>query len=84
MSEHVVVPDFNDPCAAYEEVRKAYYRLLAGGTPTWVEIYERRVRFTDADAPRLEKLMGELKAECEAKNGRRKRYAMGATFRVRG
>ncbi len=85
MSEHVVVPDFSDPCAAYQRVREAYYRVIAGGAATWVEINDRRVRFTDANADRLEKLMGELKAECEAqKTGGRRRYAMGSTFRIRG
>ena len=86
MSDPVVVPNFDDPCAAYRAVRNAYYRVIAGGAAIWVEFGDRRVRYSEANADRLEKLMGELKAECVAQRqaGGRRRYALGSTFRNRG
>ncbi len=84
MADETFTPDFSDPCAALETVRAAYYRAIAGGAATWVEFNDRRVRYTDANAAELEKLIGQLKAECAAReNGRRApaRYAMGAGYR---
>ena len=76
--------DFSDPCAALEQVRAAYYRAIAGGTPTWVEFNDRRVRYGEANAKELEKLIGKLEADCESRRsgGRRpRRYALSAGYR---
>ncbi len=76
--------DFSDPCAALEQVRAAHYAAIAGGAPTWVEFNDRRVRYTEANAAQLEKLIGRLEAECEAlRSGgmRPRRYALGAGYR---
>jgi hypothetical protein len=86
--------DFEDPCAAYTDLRKAYLALIQGQQEAEVEYQQlganRRVLFVKADIGRLENEMNAAKSACAAIVGvpdTQRRFAIsgGSSFdRYRG
>jgi hypothetical protein len=74
--------DYSDPCALLTALRPAYYRLLAGEADLEIEGTDRRrVRFQQADIKGLAAVIRDLEAQCSAKTGRRRRFAITGRMR---
>jgi len=75
--------DYDDPCAVLAALRPAYHRLIAGEREVEIRFDGQSVRFTESGMSRLESRIKTLEAECAAKNGKRKRFAIRAGSRRR-
>lgn len=74
--------DYDDPCALRNALRPAFYRLSAGDAEVSVEAGDYKATFAQADLVQLGKLLEQLEAECNRKNGAtRRRFAIRGSFR---
>jgi gpW len=69
--------NFNDPCAAAEQLRAIYYQLLAGQSVVSVSFGDRQVTYSQVSMETLSQEISRLDAECQAKEtGWPTRFAM--------
>lgn len=74
--------DYSDPCALLAKLRPAYYRLLAGEAEEEIEGTDRRrLRLQRGDIKGLAAVIADLEAQCAAKSGRRRRFALVGRMR---
>lgn len=76
--------DVNDPCALYQALYSAKLKLIAGERLEEVEVQSpatrRRIRVAASNIAAIDGELMRLQAACEAKSGRRSRYAKGIRF----
>lgn len=72
--------DMTDPCAVWPILDRVLLELLAGERATRARFGEDDVEFQKGDVAELRKRINELKAECDAKNGRVRRHAIRGGF----
>ncbi|KRQ99270.1 gpW family head-tail joining protein [Bradyrhizobium valentinum] len=69
--------NFNDPCAAADQLRTIYYQLLSGQSVVSVSFGDRTVAYSQVSMETLSQEIARFDAECQAKEtGRPTRYAM--------
>lgn len=76
--------DADDPCALYQALYSAKLKLIAGDRLEEVEVQSpatrRRIRVATANIKDIDAELMRLQAACEAKSGRRSRYAKTIRF----
>lgn len=84
-----LIIDESDPCAAAAALRAFYYQVVAGQAVTEVEFkagpngVARRVRYSNANADGLQRVIQKFEGECDAAQGKRPRrfgMATGGRF----
>ncbi|GGF56651.1 hypothetical protein GCM10007301_15420 [Azorhizobium oxalatiphilum] len=77
--------DADDPCALWQALYAFKLAVLAGERVEEIEVRSpvttRRSRFGASSMSDLEAELDRLQASCEAKSGRRRRYAIRGTYR---
>lgn len=73
--------DINDSCAVLTELRKAQVVIATGGSVAMTRFGEDEVRFTAANAARLDRLIETYERLCDRSQGRRRRFAASISFR---
>lgn len=77
--------DDEDPCALYQALYAVKLRLISGEMTEEVEIRSpvtnRRVRFSAGNLDALDTELRTLAAACDARSGRRRRFAISGGFR---
>lgn len=74
--------DYSDASALLAQLRPVYYRLVAGQAEGEIEGADRRrLRFQQADMPRLEKLIAKLEADVARLEGKPRRFALVGRMR---
>lgn len=77
--------DADDPCALWQALYAFKLKVLAGEKVEEVEIRSpvtnRRTRFSAANIAALDNELGRLQRACEAKKGKRSRFAISGGFR---
>ncbi len=77
------VVDMDDPCALWQALYARKLRMLAGDTVersrSARRVTTRRTVFTATDMAALDEELNRLRAACEAKSGRRIRFAVSGT-----
>lgn len=78
------VVDAEDPCALYQALYAAKVKLIAGERLEEIEVQSpatrRRIRISAASIAALDAELRHLAAACEARNGRRSRFAKRIRF----
>lgn len=67
--------DITSPCDVVRELKKAQLVIATGGAVSMTRFDQDEVRFTEANAGRLDDLIGHYQRECDRANGRRTRRA---------
>ena len=70
-----------DPCEALRALRPQVMQAKAEGSISAIRFRDRTVEYHRSDAGSLDRLLRELEAECAAKSGKRKRFAITAGAR---
>ncbi|MEW6121639.1 MAG: hypothetical protein AB1698_03440 [Pseudomonadota bacterium] len=77
--------DADDPCALFQALYAHKLKILSGANVEEIEIRSpvttRRTRFGVGNLAELDAEVARLQAACEAKSGRRRRYAVRGTHR---
>lgn len=77
--------DADDPCALWQALYAYKLKVLAGGRVEEIEIRSpitnRRTRFSAGNLAALDDEMNRLQRACDAKNGKRSRFATSGGFR---
>lgn len=79
--------DYADPCATLEAMRPAYYRLVGGESAQSVTFTagsgtQKMVTFHRTDITQFANLIAKLEQQCQAKSGKRRRFAIRAGGRI--
>ena len=72
--------DINEPCAVLTALRKAELRVAVGESVSMTRFGEDEVRFSSANAGRLEKLIAHYERLCDRASGKRRRHAMNVRW----
>lgn len=80
-----VAVDMEDPCALWQALYAHKLKILSGQQVEEIELRSpvttRRSRFGAGNIPALDEELSRLQAACEAKSGRRRRFAQRGTHR---
>lgn len=71
---------FDDPCALYKELRCCWYKLAKDQQKVSIDFRDRSIKFqpkSQADMDRLERMVLEAKAECDACQGEQSNWRGG-------
>ncbi|PHQ72384.1 MAG: hypothetical protein COB93_00135 [Sneathiella sp.] len=73
----------NEPCAAYAALYPQWVNFKAGGQIVEIEDKNgRRTKWSSANSGGFDDVMRDLQKRCNAKSGRRRRYAVAASSRT--
>lgn len=72
--------DMEDPCAVLGALRKVELELVTGGGVVRARFGEDDVEFSAANMKSLRDLIGRYERQCDAKSGRRARFAKRIRF----
>jgi hypothetical protein len=75
-----VAVDMEDPCAVATELRKVELLIVTGAGVVMVRFVDHEVQFGKANLANLRELIAQYERSCEAKSGRRSRYAKRLRF----
>ncbi len=72
--------DTTNPCLVWPVLQQALYKLAAGEQTVRIKHGDFDETLTQASVADLERMVNQLKSECNAKNGGRRRFAMGSGY----
>lgn len=73
--------DISRPCDVLMELRKAQLTVATGESVSMTRFGQDEVRFTTANADRLDKLIATYEGLCAKSQGRRRRFAASVIWR---